>query len=171
VGGMVGGSEHSKPVSMGNGLIIPVMDIEPEGECEMKSGLKMIAALAIALMMLPFSVNATSYVEPDLFGAIAADMDDFAQTSQFSAGISWDFENNRGAVNAAVNQCRRDGGFRCKVLMTFNDCGAFALADNGAWGASSIGVTRRQVENEAINKCYRQGGDNCVVEESACNNY
>jgi hypothetical protein len=60
--------------------------------------------------------------------------------------------------------CKEAGGESCKLVVTYNACGAYAAShSHGGWGKSS---TRKEAEIQALAGC---GDEHCVVVVSDCN--
>jgi len=102
------------------------------------------------------------------YGAIAATGN---QTHLVGEGIAHDYPTQAAADNAAVSACAKTGVAGCGTVVVFGgagQCGALAVGNNLAWGASG-GNSLTSAEAAAINGCTSVGGQDCSIQLSACN--
>jgi hypothetical protein len=84
------------------------------------------------------------------------------------AGIAWGAPAQSTASKLALENCIKDGGTKCKVMMLLhNQCLAFARSPNGSWGAYN-NISRQLAESIALRKCQQLHGTNCAVLLSKC---
>ena len=67
------------------------------------------------------------------------------------------------ASDNAVRFCRRAGGKGCKVVVTYNQCAAYAASRTTS--ASGKGATQKAAEAQALEACK----DRCKIVVSDCN--
>jgi hypothetical protein len=80
-------------------------------------------------------------------------------------GYSDNYPDKAQADQRALSEC---GQADCVVATWFYDnCGALATADNGAWGAE-VGGSEARARSLALARCGRQGGDHCQIKISHC---
>lgn len=94
------------------------------------------------------------------WGAIAVD------NVQSAWGYFDGAPNKRRAAEAAVESCKRNGGKKCKVYISYhNQCGALASGDDRitTFSAPESGLA----ELEAVKSCSEKTG-NCAVIHSGC---
>ncbi|MEB3201575.1 MAG: DUF4189 domain-containing protein [Synechococcus sp.] len=83
-------------------------------------------------------------------------------TSTGKLGLSWNFSSQASAEARASQEC---GMNDCTNILWFrNGYGAFAQADDGAWGAH-WGATRQEAEQKALSKCQQtsQTANSCRI--------
>jgi Domain of unknown function (DUF4189) len=93
------------------------------------------------------------------WGAIAIDIGDPDPSYGIGGG-----DSEAKAVNNAMRFCRQSGGKTCKIVVTYNACGAYAAARNGSgWGK---GASKRAAEAQALEAC---NNSRCRIVVSDCN--
>jgi Domain of unknown function (DUF4189) len=114
-----------------------------------------MAFLAIALAFVPASAFA--------WGAIA--VDDKAGQSAEDAGYGFvtGEKNEAAASRGAMKECRAQNK-ACKVVITFETCGAYASSGR-RWGAGE-GVTEGAARRKSLVNC---GNEACKVVVAECN--
>ena len=95
------------------------------------------------------------------WGAIAVDLDK-PSTSPKSGLGGGDTEDE--ANSFAMKYCKEDGGKACKVVATYQECGAYAASKKG--GGFGINTTKKTAEAKAMSGC---DDDSCKVVVSDCN--
>jgi hypothetical protein len=93
------------------------------------------------------------------WGAIAIDLGE----SDPSYGIGGG-DSETKAVNNAMRFCRQAGGKACKIVVTFNECAAYAAARQN--GASGKGASKKAAEAQALAAC---NNSRCRIVASDCN--
>ena len=82
-------------------------------------------------------------------------------------GMSWSFADRRSAADAAMGECRGEGGSACSEAGWFrNTCGALAIGDENGYGTGA-GGTEAEAERSALAEC-RKVNANCRVDASEC---
>ena len=85
----------------------------------------------------------------------------------YAWGIAWSFADRRSAANAAMGECRGEGGSACSEAGWFrNTCGALAIGDENGFGTGA-GGTEAEAERSALAEC-RKVNANCRVDASEC---
>jgi hypothetical protein len=92
------------------------------------------------------------------WGALAIDVAD----SEPSYGIGGGDSESKASDNA-MHFCRRAGGKSCKVVVSYNQCAAYAASRRNA--ASGKGATQKEAEAQALQAC----NDRCRIVISDCN--
>lgn len=110
--------------------------------------------VALALVCLPAAAFAA--------GAIAVDDDEGDAIKDIGYGVSTNEANRDAAGQAAMRKCRAEGNKNCKLVVRFDQCGAYAANKKSygvGWG-SSEGAAKRM----ALDQC----GGNCRIVVSDC---
>ena len=85
----------------------------------------------------------------------------------YAWGIAWSFADRQSAANAAMGECRGEGGSACSEAGWFrNTCGALAIGDDNGMGTGA-GGTEAEAERSALAEC-RKVNANCRVAASEC---
>ena len=92
------------------------------------------------------------------WGALAIDVDD----SDPSYGVGGGDSEAKASDNA-MRFCQRAGGKGCKIMVTYNQCAAYAASRTTS--ASGKGATQKAAEAQALEACK----DRCKVIVSDCN--
>jgi hypothetical protein len=92
------------------------------------------------------------------WGALAIDVDD----SDPSYGVGGGDSEAKASDNA-LRFCRRAGGKGCKIVVTYNQCAAYAVSRTTS--ASGKGGTQKAAEAQALDACK----DRCKIVVSDCN--
>jgi hypothetical protein len=96
------------------------------------------------------------------YGVIA-----YSEESDITAW-STNFPSEAEAEKGALNQCKKDGGKKCKAVLWFADnCGSFAVGDGQGY-QSAYADTKEAADADALKGCEKLT-DNCTVRESVCN--
>ncbi len=104
------------------------------------------------------------------WGAIVED------SSNLATGASVSMKSKREAVANATEWCKRRGGTKCKVKITYyNQCVAIAdptpevMGRGGAMSVAFSAETIEQAKSLAMTKCQQAvGGQQCLLSYSAC---
>ena len=84
-------------------------------------------------------------------------------TREPAYGIGGGDSEDEAAVNAQ-KFCRESGGAACKMVVTYEQCGAYAAGHSGGgWGKDT---TKKTAEAKAISGC---DADDCKLVVSDCN--
>jgi hypothetical protein len=98
------------------------------------------------------------------WGAIAVD-DESGQTARdVGYGYVTGANSEAAAERGAMAECRKRNSKNCKVVLTFESCGAYAV-DKSNWGTSE-GVSENASRRNAIAQC---GKAACKVAVAVCN--
>lgn len=116
------------------------------------------AAVAAAL-----SVAVAPAAHADRWGACAVPSD--PQKSDMTACLRGGYDSRDYAARQATSMCNINRDRQCRVLVTYTDCGAVALAEN-QWGGGT-GPTKQAAEQAALNNLQVPGGK---IVTSACIN-
>lgn len=92
------------------------------------------------------------------WGALAID----AADSDPSYGVGGGDSESKASDNA-MRFCRRAGGKSCKVVVTYNQCAAYAVSRRNT--GSGKGATQKEAEAQALQVC----NDRCRIVVSDCN--
>ena len=112
------------------------------------------ASLAFALALL-FPAQA--------FCAGAIAVDDERGETEPGYGFVTGKDSREEAARAALYECRRSGHSNCKVVVRFDECGAYAASKNFygvGWGSSE-----KTARSKALDQC---GHDTCRIVVSEC---
>jgi hypothetical protein len=96
-------------------------------------------------------------------GAIAVDDEEGLRAAQVPYGYVTGRESRDEAGAAALQECRHHGGEDCKVVVRFDQCGAYASSREHSgigWGGSED-LARRK----AMDDC---GTDHCRIVAAVC---
>lgn len=94
------------------------------------------------------------------WGAVAMDED-------YKGGTVEDRDSKDEAETIALDLCKRNGGNKCKVLVTFdNQCAAMVQEPDGGTVHGNTGATTELAEQRALGAC--RGGNRCEVIYSKC---
>ena len=110
--------------------------------------------IALSLVCLPAIAFAA--------GAIAVDDDEGDAIKDIGYGVSTNESSRDAAGQAAMRKCRAEGNKRCKLVVRFDQCGAYA-ADKKSYGVgwgNSEGAAKRM----ALDQC----GSGCRIVVSDC---
>jgi hypothetical protein len=95
------------------------------------------------------------------WGAIAIDAEKYEADPAWGVGGG---DTDREAVQNAMKFCREAGGKACKLMVTYNQCGAYAASPvSGGWGKAG---TKKTAEAQAMAAC---NNDRCKIVTSDCN--
>lgn len=120
---------------------------------------KMLNVVTVAACLA--TVAMATPVMASNFGAIA-----FSQATG-AQGYSFDYKSRAQAEQRALTECYNYGGSNCRITTWFRDaCGALAVGNGNAWGAS-WGNNRRQAEQKALNLCYNEA-NGCRIVRWVC---
>lgn len=116
------------------------------------------SAIFGAVLLCATALSANAYAE---WGAIAAGIDEYGNTSRVAVGSAIGHPTEQSARNAALQKCREGGVRNCRVQSTFSGCGYVTTSTNGsrpvAWGMGATG-------QQAYNECYRRiRSGNCIL--------
>ena len=118
------------------------------------------SALLIAIAAGGFFMGAAS-ASADEWGAISIDLVKADRSPYYGIGGG---NSEDEATKNAQKFCGEAGGRECKVVVTYNQCGAYAASKTGGgWGKSA---TRKTAEAQAMSGC---NADSCKVVVSDCN--
>ena len=95
------------------------------------------------------------------WGSIAVDIEKASTSPNYGIG-GGDTEDE--AKDFAMKYCKEDGGKACKVVVSYQDCGAYAASQKG--GGFGINTTKKTAEAKAISGC---DDDGCKIVVSDCN--
>ena len=129
----------------------------------MTARLPALVGLLLALVgafPMPALAEGRDFVEQQQrWGAIAAALwRDRNGTARVAAGASWNQPSENDAINAALYNCRNQGGQDCKIIgNTFTGCGYVATGNT----AASVRYGTGESPEAALSQC-RQGGFQCV---------
>jgi hypothetical protein len=98
------------------------------------------------------------------WGAIAIDDEDAQTARDVGYGYVTGANDEASARRGAMAECRKRNTKNCKVMLTFETCGAYA-ADKSHWGVAE-NVTESSARRSAIAYC---GKATCKVAVAACN--
>lgn len=94
------------------------------------------------------------------WGAIATDFPHSA------AGAAVDESNEQDAKNAAIANCRSNGGVTCRVELTYsNGCAALAIGRDGHNAKAGLNIA--DAKSKAMNVCNAQDTD-CFIYYTGC---
>jgi hypothetical protein len=113
------------------------------------------AALMVTLFVAPMVAHA------DGWGAISAD-DEYGERDPYF-GIGGGASKNEAMKNSQ-KFCRDAGGKNCEVLVTYQECGAYAVSKK--YSGTGVGSTKKIAERNALEQCSNK---NCSVVVSDCN--
>ena len=108
------------------------------------------------------AANETS-VWADRWGSIAIDM----TPGGVGIGSASGMNRKRSAEKSALSACKRKGGTRCQIEITYyNQCAAIILGRR-AFNSSSA-ASLEEAKSRGINKCTQAGDDECAIYFSDC---
>lgn len=118
------------------------------------------------------TLAAIAVLAGSLFAAAPARADGALVVGDCSAyGYSYNYGDEAGAKERALQECRKAGGKNCKLQVTFyGNCMAFATDHSrscGAWGWSTRN-TKSLAETAARAQCSKYGGRDCRVRAAVC---
>ena len=117
-----------------------------------------VGLVATGVLTLGLSLATAAVAEE--WGAIAVDLGKFERDPYHGIGGG---DSEKEAVANSMKFCRESGGPNCKLVVTYNACGAYAASrSDGAWGK---GQTKKEAESRALANC--SGGCKLVVAD--CN--
>jgi hypothetical protein len=93
------------------------------------------------------------------WGAIAIDLGEPDPSYGIGGG-----DSETKAVNNAMRLCRQAGGKSCKIVVTYNECAAYAVSRSG--GGTGKGPNKRAAEAQALAACNNRS---CRIVASDCN--
>ena len=118
--------------------------------------------LAAGLALASLSFAAPARAGDNAWGAIAVDVTQ--KTTDPSYGVGGG-RSEAEATENAMNFCQKTGSKAgCKIVVTYEQCGAFA--SNGHDAGWSKAPTKEAAEAGAVKAC---GQSNCAVAASDCN--
>jgi hypothetical protein len=97
------------------------------------------------------------------FGAIAVDDSYGEEPSGAGYGFATQYSSKNEASAGAVEACQSEGNSNCKVVLTFEKCGAYAASRNNY--GTGTGATMAAAEKAALTDC---GEGTCVAIISDC---
>ncbi len=113
------------------------------------------AALVAMLIAAPLTTIAGGW------GAISAD-DEFGERDPFH-GIGGG-DSKAEATKNSQKFCKEAGGKNCEVLVTYQQCGAYAVSRK--FSGTGVGPTKTAAEKKALEQC---SSSSCNVVVSDCN--
>jgi hypothetical protein len=113
------------------------------------------AALVAMLILAPMVAQAEDW------GAISAD-DEYGERDPYH-GIGGG-NSKQEAMKNAQRFCKEAGGNNCQVLVTYQECGAYAVSKK--YSGTGVGATKKSAERNAMEQCSNK---NCGVVVSDCN--
>jgi hypothetical protein len=117
-----------------------------------------VRAVATAGLLLGAAQSAFAW------GAIAVDDEAGQSAREIGYGYVTGANNEAAAERGAMAECRKRNNKNCKVVLTFESCGAYA-ADRSKWGTAE-GISENASRRNAIAQC---GTAACKVAVSVCN--
>lgn len=121
----------------------------------MRSNIRRSTLVAFALMAGTFAAIA------DEWGALSIDLMKADRSPYYGIGGGTSEDE---AAKAAMKFCGEAGGKECKVVVTYNQCGAYAASKTGGgWGKSA---TKKTAETQALAGC---NSESCKIVVSDCN--
>jgi hypothetical protein len=96
------------------------------------------------------------------FGAIAVDDDADTKPGQAGYGIG-SGDSREEAAAAAIVQCKKSGNDSCKIVVRYDQCGAYA-SSNAKFGIG-WGKSEATAKSKAMDDC---GNDSCKIVVSDC---
>ncbi|MBD2486341.1 DUF4189 domain-containing protein [Aulosira sp. FACHB-615] len=125
----------------------------------LKTGLKkgLLTAIAVISILPVITSTAEAGSAKNVFGAISYS----PSTRTYSSGIA---KTKQAAINASLNNCRRQSGAKdCTTPLWFkNAWGALAVGSNGGYG-TGWGTDQSLAERFAVETCEKYGSQNCQV--------
>ncbi|MCC5636713.1 DUF4189 domain-containing protein [Nostoc sp. CHAB 5844] len=117
----------------------------------------LLTAIAVVSILPVITQTAQAGSTRNVFGAIAYS----SSTQVYSSGIA---KTKQAAVNAALNNCRRESRAKdCTVPLWFkNAWGALAVGSDGSYG-TGWGTDQSLAERFAVETCEKYGGEDCQV--------
>lgn len=112
-------------------------------------------ALAIGLAV---AVVSTGFAA----GAIAVDDEEGVPADEVGYGFETGHATREDAGRAALNECKAQGNTHCKVVVRFDQCGAYAVSRT-TYGVG-WGRTERAARDMAIDAC----GSGCRIVVAEC---
>ncbi|OYU46857.1 MAG: hypothetical protein CFE31_19520 [Rhizobiales bacterium PAR1] len=123
-----------------------------------KTTIKSTLMLAVTAGGLFLGAGAAS---ADEWGAISIDLTKAERSPYYGIGGGGSEDE---ATKNAQKFCGEAGGKECKVVVTYNQCGAYAASKTGGgWGKST---TKKTAEAQAMSGC---NADSCKIVVSDCN--
>jgi hypothetical protein len=98
------------------------------------------------------------------WGAIAIDDEQGQSAADIGYGYVTGEDSEDAARRGALRECRKRNTRSCKVVLTFEECGAYAV-DRRNWG-SSEGKSEASARRNSLLQC---GSGTCRVAVSVCN--
>lgn len=95
------------------------------------------------------------------WGAISADDESGERDPYYGIGGG---DSKAEATKNSQKFCREAGGKHCEVMVTYQQCGAYAVSKK--FSGTGIGATKKAAERKALEQC---SNDNCNVVVSDCN--
>jgi len=111
--------------------------------------------LAALLFIAPLAAHAGGW------GAISAD-DEAGERDPYYGIGGGDFKAE--ATKNSQKFCKEAGGKNCEVLVTYQQCGAYAVSKK--FSGTGVGPTKKAAEKKALEQC---SNSNCNVVVSDCN--
>lgn len=117
----------------------------------------LLTAIAVISILPGITQTAEAGRARNVFGAIAYS----SSTQVYSSGIA---KTKQAAVNAALNNCRRESKAKdCTVPLWFqNAWGALAVGSDGSYG-TGWGTDQSLAERFAVETCEKYGSEDCQV--------
>lgn len=123
------------------------------GKTLLKAGNNLLFALLIGVV--PLAAHAGGW------GAISADEVIGEKDPYFGVGGG---DIKAEAMKNAQKFCKEAGGKNCEVLVTYQQCGAYAASKK--YSGTGTGATKKVAEQKALAEC---NNSNCSVAASDCN--
>ncbi len=117
-------------------------------------------AAGLAALLLALPLGATAALADD-WGAISIDLEKVDRSPYYGIGGGSDEDEAKGN---AQKFCKEAGGKECKVVVSYQQCGAYAASKvGGGWGKAA---TKKTAETQALAGCDH---DTCKVVVTDCN--
>lgn len=113
------------------------------------------AALVAMLVIAPLASHAGGW------GAISADDEAGERDPYYGIGGG---DSKAEATKNSQKFCKEAGGKNCEVLVTYQQCGAYAVSKK--YSGTGAGATKKVAEKKALEQC---NNSNCNVVVSDCN--
>lgn len=121
----------------------------------LKKSRRVLMLAAFAIPVLPMSVQAAGW------GAISADEVIGEKDPYWGVGGG---DSKAEASKFSQKFCKEAGGKNCQVLVTYQQCGAYAASNK--YSGTGTGATKKTAESKALAEC---NNSNCSVVTSDCN--
>ena len=97
------------------------------------------------------------------WGAIAIDDEEGDTADDVGYGWATGYPNQRAAQQEAMSECKGQGNENCRMVLTFQGCGAYATSPS-RYGVGSA-ATAAQAERNAMRACNNSA---CTIVLSQC---